>query len=115
MVAITETWANAAHLVSELSFPVYESFHKSQKHNKGGGVVFYVKSTLPAIKKINKQDAEKYDSVYVEITTNNKNLTLATVYRPVKQQAADDTALYEEIHFLTQSKKVIIIEVFNIA
>ncbi len=32
---------------------------------------------------------------------------------PPKQQAADDIALYEELHSLTQSKEVIIIGDFN--
>ncbi len=32
---------------------------------------------------------------------------------PQKQQAADDTALYEELHSLTQSKEAIIIGDFN--
>ncbi len=39
--------------------------------------------------------------------------SLATVYRPPKQQAADDIALYEELHSLTQSKEAIIIGDFN--
>ncbi len=112
MVAITETWANSAHVESELSFYGYESFYKNRKH-KEGGVFYYVNCTLPAIK-IDKQDAKNYNSVYVKITANNKKLTLATVYRPPKQQAADDTtALYEEIHSLTQSNEAIIIGDFN--
>ncbi len=49
----------------------------------------------------------------MDITANNRKLTLATVYRPLKQQAADDTALYEELHSLTQSKEAIIIGDFN--
>ncbi len=49
----------------------------------------------------------------MEITANNKKLTLATVYRPPKQQTADDIALYEELHTLTQIKEVIIIGDFN--
>ncbi len=107
MVAIAETWANSAYIESELSFPGYESFRKNRKHKKGGAVICYVKSTLPAVK-IDKQDTESYDSVYVEITANNKKLILATVYGPPKQQAADDIALYQELHSLTQSKEAII-------
>ncbi len=47
----------------------------------------------------------------MEIIATNKKLTLATVYRPSKQQAADHIALYEELH--TQSKEAIIIGEFN--
>ncbi len=94
-------------LVSGLSFPGYKCFHKYGKHKKGGGVICYVNCTLPAIK-IDKQNAENYDSVCVDITANNTKLTLATVYRPQKQPAAYDIALYEELHFNTKQRAILI-------
>ncbi len=103
-MAITETSANSIHLVSELSLPGYAIFQKNRTNKKGGGVICYVKSTLASIK-IDKQDAENYDSIYVEIAHNNKKLILATVYRPPKLQAVEDTALYNEIQSLIQGKK----------
>ncbi len=60
-----------------------------------------------------KKDTEKCDSIYVEITQNNKKLILAAVYRPPKLQAADDTALYNEIHFPIQGKNAIAISDFH--
>ncbi len=62
-----------------------------------------------------EQDAEIYGSVNVEITHNNKKLILATVYRPPKLQAPDDTALYNEIQSLIQLKNAIVIHDFNCA
>ncbi len=35
------------------------------------------------------------------------------MYRPPKQQAADDAALYEEIQALTQNKQSVILRDFN--
>ncbi len=91
----------------------YESFHKNRTHNKGGGVTCYIKSSLTAVR-LEKLDAEKYDSVYVDITTErNRKLTIGTVYRPPKLQAADDTALYEEINTITRNKEAVIIGDFN--
>ncbi len=107
-MAVTETWANSTHLVSESSFQGYENFQKNRTQKKGGGVICYVKSTLAE-----KKDAENYDSVYVEITQNNNELILATVYRPPKLQAADGTALYNEIQSLIQGKNAIVIGDFN--
>ncbi len=46
-----------------------------------------------------------------EISKRNK-LTIDTLYRPPKQQAADDAALYEEIQVMTQNKQSAIIEDF---
>ncbi len=51
---------------------------------------------------------------YVELETSKHNkITIETVYRPPKQQAADDAALYEEIHTITQNKQSVIIGDFN--
>ncbi len=59
---------------------------------------------------VKKQDSDKYDSVYVELQTSKRNkLTVGTVYRPPKQRAADDAALYEKIQALTQYKQSVII------
>ncbi len=67
----------------------------------------------PAVK-ITKEDSEKYDTVYVKLETSKHNkITIETIYRPPKQQAADDAALYEEIHTITQSKQSVIIGDFN--
>ncbi len=87
---------------------------KNRTNKKGGGVICYVKSTLVAIK-IDKQDAENYDSIYVEIIQNYKKPVLATVYRPPILQAADNTALYNEIQSLIQGKNAIVIGDFNCA
>ncbi len=98
--------------MTEFSIPGYESFHKNRPHKKGGGVICYVKSDYPAVI-ISKQDSEKYDTVYIEGTTSKHKLTIGTVYRPPKQQAADDTALYAEIQAMTQNKQSVIIGDFN--
>ncbi len=109
VVAITETWATSDHLMTEFSIPGYESFHKNRLHKKGGEVIGYVKSNYPAVK-ITKQDSEKYDTVYIEVASSGHNkLTIGTVYRPPKQQAADDAALYEDIQAITQNKQSVII------
>ncbi len=113
VVAITETWATSDHLMTEFSIPGYESFYKNRMHMKGGGVICYVKNKYPAVK-ITKDDSEKYDIVYVELETSKHNkITIGTAYRPPKQQTADDAALYEEIHTITQNKQSVIIGDFN--
>ncbi len=65
IIAITETWATADHLMSEYSVPGYKSFIKNRLNKKGGGVICYVKNTLPAMK-MKKNKTGKYDSVYIE-------------------------------------------------
>ncbi len=83
--------------MNEYSVPGYETFFKSRLNKKVGGVICYVNYTLPAVK-IKTQASDKYDSVYSELQTSKRNkLTIGTVYRPPKQLAADDAALYEEI------------------
>ncbi len=113
VIAITEIWIKPDYLMSEYAITGYECFHKNRTHKKGGGVICYINNTLTAVK-IEKHDAEKYDSVYVEITTKrNRKITIGTLYRPPKLQAADDTALYEEINSVTQNKEAVIVGDFK--
>ncbi len=98
--------------MSELSIAGCESFYKSREYKRGGGVICYVKRKLSALKTV-KQDAENYDSVYTEISTKSNKIMIATVYRPPKAQAADDTALYEEIKSVIQNKQAVIVGDFN--
>ncbi len=67
----------------------------------------YVKSTLSALK-TDKQDAGNLDFVYVEISTKSNKIMFAPVYRPLKGQAADNIALYEEIKSVIQNKQAVI-------
>ncbi len=98
--------------MSEFSVKGYESFHKNREHKKGGGVICCIWNTLNAIK-IEKQDAEKYDTTYVEITAKKTKMTIAITYRPPKLQTVDDTVLYEEIKSVIQNKQIIIIGDLN--
>ncbi len=98
--------------MTEFSIPGFESFYKNKIHKKGG-VICCVKSNYPDVK-LSKQDSEKYDTVCTEVATSRNNkLTIGTVYRPLKQQAADDAALYEEIYTITQKKQSVIIGDLN--
>ncbi len=98
--------------MTEFSIPGVERFYKNKIHKKGG-VICCVKSNYPDVK-LSKQDSEKYDTVCTEVATSRNNkLTIGTVYRPLKQQAADDAALYEEIYTITQKKQSVIIGDLN--
>ncbi len=111
VIAITETWIKPEYIMSKFSITEYESFHKNQAHKKGGRVICYTKYT--AINLV-KQDAEKYDSVSVDINTErNRRLTFGTLHRPPKLKAPDDTVLYEETNSITQNKEAVIIGNFN--
>ncbi len=70
-------------------------------------------NALSAIK-IEKQETQNYDTVYVELTTmGNKKLMVAIVYRPPKQLRTDDTTLYEEIQSTIRNKNAVIVRDFN--
>ncbi len=74
-------------------------------------MICYVKSTLPALKRMNKM--QKTMTVYVETNTKPNKTTIATIYRPPKSQAADDIGLFEEIKSVIQNKQAVIIGDFN--
>ncbi len=98
--------------MAEFLIAGYESFHKNREHKKLGGVIFYDKSTLSALK-TDKHDARNYYSVYVEINIKSNKITIAAIYRPPKSQAADGTAVYEEVKSVIQNKQAVIIGDFS--
>ncbi len=113
VIAITESWANSSHLMTEFGIAGYESYNKNRQHRKGGGVICYVKNTLSAIE-IEKQETQNYDTVSVELTTmGNKKLMVVIVYRPPKQLRTDDTALYKEIQSIIRNTSAVIFGDFN--
>ncbi len=70
-------------------------------------------NNYPAMK-LSKQESENNDTVCIEVgTSRHYKLATGTVYRPPKQQAADDESLYEEIQTITQNKQSAIIRDFN--
>ncbi len=59
------------------------------------------------------QEAQNYDTIYVETTMGNKKLMVAIVYRPAKQLRTDETALYNEIQSTIRNKNAVIVGDFN--
>ncbi len=111
MAAVTEAMTTSDHLMTKFSIPGYESFYKNRIHKRG--VLYYVKNNYPAVK-ITEQDSEEHDSVYVEVeTSKHHKVTFGVVYRPPKQQATDDAALYEENETIIQNKQSIVIGDLN--
>ncbi len=99
--------------MTEFAIAGYESYKRNRQHRKGGAVICYVENTLSTIK-IEKQETQNYDTVYVELTTTgNKKLMVEIVYRPPKQLRTDDTALYEEIQSTIRNKNAVIVGAFN--
>ncbi len=56
---------------------------------------------------------KKKITVYVEVNTKSIKITIATINRPPKSQAADDIALHEEIKSVIQNKQAVIVGDFN--
>ncbi len=51
---------------------------------------------------------QKNMTVYTEISNKSNKIIIATIYIPPKAQAANDTALYEEIKSVIQNKQAVI-------
>ncbi len=81
-IVITETWATV---------------DQPMTHNKRRRRHLLHQEHAPCHENEIKQDLDQYDSVYIQLESNKRNkLIIGTVYRPPKQQAANDAALYDE-------------------
>lgn len=97
--------------MNQFSISGYVGFHKKRKYKRKDGVICFVKRMLTALK-IVQQDAENYDSTYVENRRKHK-LTSAAIHRHPKQRAPDHTALHMENKSVIQNKDVVIVRDLN--
>ncbi len=89
--------------MTEYSVPGYKSFFRNRLNKKGVVVICYIKNMK-----------KKTRTNYIELEINKRNkLTIDIVYKPPKQQAADEAALYEEIHAMAHNKQSVITGDFN--
>lgn len=115
IISITETWLNTSdkHLISEVNIPGYNTFLNCRENKRGGGVILYVKNSISAIE-IEKVNRPGYESVYVKLKVNRKNLIVATIYRPPKTTKVNDKLLYNELEAIIKTKTALICGDFNL-
>ena len=77
IIAIPESWANSDITDAELGLEGYVMFRKDRMGRRGGGVLLYIKETIPAY----EEEADCKDALWCNLVTGHTTVTIGVVYR----------------------------------
>ena len=80
IIGITEYWANKDITDAELELEGYVMFRKDRMGRRGGGVLLYVKNTIPAYEIQLRVEADCEEAIWCKLDTGHKTVTMGLVY-----------------------------------
>ena len=81
IIGITKPWANKDITDAELGLEGYVMFRKDRMGRRGGGVLLYVKYTIPAYEIQLREEAACEEAIWCKLVTGHKTVTMGVVYR----------------------------------
>ena len=74
IIGITESWANKDITDAELGLEGYVMFRKDRMGRRGGGVLLYVKDTIPAYEIQLREEADCEEAIWCKLVTGHKTV-----------------------------------------
>ena len=81
IIGITESWANNDITDAELGLEGYVMFRKDRIGKRGGGVLLYIKETIPAYEVQLQEEADCKEALWCNLVTGHTKITIGVVYR----------------------------------
>ena len=81
IIRITESWANNGITDAELGLEGYVMFRKDRLGIRGGGVLLYIKETIPAYEVQLQEEADCNEAIWCKLVTGHTTVTIGVVYR----------------------------------
>ena len=81
IIGITESWANNDITNAELGLEGYVMFRKDRIGRRGGGVLLYIKDTIPAYEVQLQEEADCNDAIWCNLVTGHTTVIIGVVYR----------------------------------
>ena len=81
IIGITESWANNDITDAELGLEGYVMFRKYIMGRRGGGVLLYIKETIPAYEIQLQEEADCNEAIWCKLVTGHTTVTIGVVYR----------------------------------
>ena len=81
IIGITESWANNDITNAELGLEGYVMFRKDRIGRRGGGVLLYIKDTIPAYEVQLHEEADCNDAIWCNLVTGHTAVIIGVVYR----------------------------------
>ena len=81
IIGITESWANNDITDAELGLEGDVMFRKDRMGRRGGGVLLYIKETIPAYEVQLQEEADCNGAIWCNLVTGHTTVTIGVVYR----------------------------------
>ena len=81
IIGITESWASNDITDAELGLEGYAMFRKDRMGRRGGGVLLYIKDTIPAYEVQLQEEADGNEAIWCKLVTGHTTVTIGVVYR----------------------------------
>ena len=81
IIGITESRANNDITDAELGLEGYAMFRKCRLGRRGGGVLLYIKDTIPAYEVQLQEEADCNEAIWCKLVTGYTKITIGVVYR----------------------------------
>ena len=81
IIGITESWANNDITDAELGLEGYAMFRKDRMRRRRGGVLLYIKDTIPAYEVQLQEEADCNEAIWCKLVTGHTTVTIVVVYR----------------------------------
>ena len=80
-IGITKSWANNDITNAELGLEGYVMFRKDRIGRRGGGVLLYIKDTIPAYEVQLQEKADCNEAIWCNLVTGHTTVIIGVVYR----------------------------------
>ena len=80
IIGITESWANNDITNAELGLEGYVMFRKDRIGRRGGGVLLYIKDTIPAYEVQLHEEADCNEAIWCNLVTGHTAVIIGVVY-----------------------------------
>ena len=81
IIGITESWANNDITNADLGLEGYVMFRKDRIGRSGGGVLLYIKDTIPAYEVQLQEEADCNEAIWCNLVTGHTSVIIGVVYR----------------------------------
>ena len=81
IIGIAESWANNDITDAELGLESYVMFRKDRIGRRVGGVLLYIKETIPAYEVQLQEEADCNEAIWCKLVTGHTTVTIGVVYR----------------------------------
>ena len=107
IIGITESWANNDITNAKLGLEGYVMFRKDRIGKRGGGVLLYIKDTIPAYEVQLQEEADCNEAIWCNLVTGHTTVIIGVVYRCLNITKQNNEKIHNAINEVSKGDCII--------